>query len=77
MIDIEYLLTATRSARKSLDLHAPVGIEDIRKRPRMGLRAANGSNQQSWRWLVVTDPGVRWPRALEWALSALSAAHSF
>jgi hypothetical protein len=71
-MDIEYLLTATRSARKSLDLDAPVGIEDI-----MGLHAALGPNQHSWRWLVVTDPGVRWPRALEWALSALCAAHSF
>jgi hypothetical protein len=28
-MDIEYLLTATRSARKSLDLDAPVDIQDI------------------------------------------------
>jgi nitroreductase len=26
---------------------------------RIGLQAANGSNRQSWRWLVVTDPTVR------------------
>ena len=58
-MDIEDLLTATRSARKSLDLDAPVDMEDIRECLRIGLQAANGSNQQSWRWLVVTDPAVR------------------
>jgi nitroreductase len=58
-MDIEYLLTATRSARKSLDLEAPVDIEDIRECLRIGLQAANGSNQQSWRWLVVADPVLR------------------
>jgi nitroreductase len=58
-MDIEYLLSATRSARKSLDLDAPVDLEDIRECLRIGLQAANGSNQQSWRWLVVTDPVLR------------------
>jgi len=59
MMDIEYLLTATRSARKSLDLDAPIDIDDIRQCLRIGLQAANGSNQQSWRWLVVADPASR------------------
>jgi nitroreductase len=58
-MDIEYLLIATRSARKSLDLDAPVDIQDIRECLRIGLQAANGSNQQSWRWLVVADPVLR------------------
>lgn len=58
-MDIEHLLTATRSARKSLDLDAPVDIDDIRQCLRIGLQAANGSNQQAWRWLVVTDPVLR------------------
>src|SRR5271156_1452559 len=58
-MDIEHLLTTTRSARKSLDLDAPVDIDDIRESLRVGLQAANGSNQQSWRWLVVTDAGLR------------------
>lgn len=56
---IERLLTATRSARKSLDLSAPVDLDEIRECLQIGLQAANGSNQQSWRWLVVTDPGLR------------------
>ena len=58
-MDIEYLLTATRSARKTLDLDAPVDLDDIRECLRIGLQAANGSNQQSWRWLVVADPALR------------------
>src|ERR1700760_4543275 len=58
-MDIEQLLTTTRSARKSLDLDAGVDIDDIRECLRVGLQAANGSNQQSWRWLVVTDPELR------------------
>jgi nitroreductase len=58
-MDIEYLLSATRSARKTLDLDAPVDSADIRECLRIGLQAANGSNQQSWRWLVVTDPALR------------------
>jgi nitroreductase len=58
-MDIEYLLTATRSARKSLDLDEPVDIQEIRECLHIGLQAANGSNQQSWRWLVVADPALR------------------
>jgi nitroreductase len=58
-MDVEYLLTATRSARKSLDLDALVDLEDIRECLRIGLQAANGSNSQAWRWLVVADPKLR------------------
>jgi len=58
-MDIDYLLNATRSARKALDLDAPVDLADIRDCLRTGLQAANGSNAQSWKWLVVTDPDVR------------------
>jgi nitroreductase len=58
-MDIEQLLTTTRSARRSLDLDADVDIDDIRECLRVALQAANGSNQQSWRWLVVADPALR------------------
>jgi nitroreductase len=58
-MEAEYLLTATRSARKTLDLDAPVDLEDIRECLRIGLQAANGSNSQAWRWLVVADPTLR------------------
>lgn len=59
MMDIDYLLTATPSARKSLDLDAAVDPADIRECLRIGLQAANGSNAQSWRWLVIADPELR------------------
>lgn len=60
MMDIEHLLlTATPSARKSLDLDAPVDLDDIRECLRVGLQAANGSNAQSWRRPVVTDRALR------------------
>ena len=58
-MDIEELLTTTRSARKSLDPSAPVAPDDIRDCLRIGLQAANGSNQQSWRWVIVTDKALR------------------
>lgn len=58
-MDIEYLLTATPSARKSLDLEAAVDLDDIRECLRIALQAANGSNAQSWRWLVITEPVLR------------------
>ncbi|MDT5222609.1 MAG: hypothetical protein QOG19_16 [Mycobacterium sp.] len=57
--DISYLLNATRSARKSLDLAAPVDLGEIGECLSIGLQAANGSNAQSWRWLVVTDQELR------------------
>jgi nitroreductase len=58
-MDIDYLLTATRSARKTLDLDAPVDLGEVQECLRIGLQAANGSNQQSWRWVVVADPELR------------------
>jgi nitroreductase len=58
-VDIDQLLTATRSARRSLDLDTPVDVDEIRECLRTGLQAPNGSNQQSWRWLVVTDQALR------------------
>lgn len=58
-MDAETLLTTTRSARMALDLGAPVDRSEIFDCLRIGLHAANGSNQQSWRWVVVTEPALR------------------
>src|SRR5271169_1183724 len=58
-MDVDQLLTTTRSARRSLDLNAPVDLDEIRDCLRIALHAPNGSNQQSWRWAVVTDPLLR------------------
>src|SRR5258707_11905532 len=58
-MDVDELLTSSRSARKSLALNASVDLDDIRECLRIGLHAANGSNQQSWRWLVITERPLR------------------
>jgi nitroreductase len=58
-MDVDHLLTATRSARTTLDLDAPIDLAVVRECLGIGLQAANGSNQQSWRWLVVTEPERR------------------
>ncbi len=58
-MDIDQLLTSTRSARKSLDLDAAVDHGELADCLRIAMQAANGSNQQSWRWLVVSDESLR------------------
>ena len=58
-MDIDQLLTTTRSARRSLDLDATVDVDEILECLLIGLQAPNGSNQQSWRWLIITDPSLR------------------
>ncbi len=58
-MDIDQLLTTTRSARKALDLGAPVDMGEIRECLQIALHAPNGSNQQAWRWMVVTEPSLR------------------
>ncbi len=54
-MDVDELLTSTRSARRTLDLDAPVDMSVVAECLRMGLQAPNGTNQQSWRWLLVAD----------------------
>jgi nitroreductase len=58
-MDIDYLLSSTRSVRKSLDLDTPVDLDEIRDCLRLGCQAANGTNMQTWRWVVVHDPELR------------------
>ncbi len=58
-MDIDQLLTSTRSARRSLDLTARVDTREVRQCLRIAFQAANGSNQQSWRWIIVSDPHLR------------------
>ena len=53
------LLTTTRAVRKSLDLARPVPLELVRECLEIALQAPSASNQQSWHWVVVTDPAKR------------------
>jgi nitroreductase len=57
--EVKHLLTSTRSARKTLDIHAPIDMGEIRACLDVGLHAANGSNQQAWRWIVVQNRDLR------------------
>jgi nitroreductase len=56
---VDKLLTTTRAVRKRLDLTRPVELDVILECLRLAIQAPTGSNQQTWRWIVVTDPRVR------------------
>jgi nitroreductase len=53
------LLSTTRSVRKRLDLDRPVPESVIVDCLRLAVQAPTGSNEQGWRWLVVTDEEKR------------------
>lgn len=57
--ETDRLLTTTRAVRKRLDLERPVPREIITECIRLSQQAPTGSNSQSWRWVVVTDPELR------------------
>lgn len=50
------LLTTTRSVRKRLDFEKPVPRKLIRECLELAFQAPNGSNMNSWRWVVIDDP---------------------
>jgi nitroreductase len=56
---VDKLLTTTRAVRKRLDLSRPVELDVVLECLDLALQAPTGSNQQTWRWIVVTDPEVR------------------
>jgi nitroreductase len=56
---VDKLLSTTRAVRRRLDLTRPVDLDVVLECLRLATQAPTGSNQQTWRWLVVTDPSVR------------------
>jgi nitroreductase len=56
---VDKLLTTTRAVRRRLDLTRPVDLDVVVDCIRIATQAPTGSNQQTWRWLVVTDPDQR------------------
>jgi nitroreductase len=52
---IEWLLTTTRSNRKTLDMTRPVEPEVIEECLRVALQAPTAHNTQRWHWIVVDD----------------------
>jgi nitroreductase len=53
------LLATTRAVRKRLDLDRPVDPGVVLECIALAQQAPTGSNQQSWRWVVVTEPATR------------------
>jgi nitroreductase len=58
-LSIDELLTTTRTVRKRLDLERPVERKTIEACLDLGFQAPNGSNNQSWEWVIVDDPAKR------------------
>jgi nitroreductase len=56
---VDKLLSTTRAVRKRLDLDRPVSTDVVLECLRLAIQAPTGSNMQTWRWIVVTDPDVR------------------
>lgn len=50
------LLTTTRTVRKRLDFDRPVSVDVIKEIIQIAIQAPSGSNQQSWHWIILTDP---------------------
>jgi len=55
----DHLLSTTRAVRRRLDLDRPVEKSVILDCLRLAVQAPTGSNSQTWRWMVVTDPAKR------------------
>ncbi|MEJ6539706.1 MAG: nitroreductase family protein [Halioglobus sp.] len=51
----EYILTTTRAVRKRLDFSKPVERELIEQCLEIALQAPNGSNMNTWKWIIVDD----------------------
>ena len=52
---IEWLLTTTRSNRKTLDFDRPVDLAVIEDCLRIALQAPTAHNTQRWHWIVIDD----------------------
>ena len=50
------LLTTTRSVRKRLDFSKPIARELLEDCLEISLQAPNGSNMNTWKWLIIDDP---------------------
>ncbi|HUZ09771.1 MAG TPA: nitroreductase family protein [Acidimicrobiales bacterium] len=59
LAETDRLLSTTRAVRKRLDLGRPVEPEVLLDCIRLSQQAPTGSNNQGWRWMIVTDPGKR------------------
>jgi nitroreductase len=56
---IDEVLSTTRAVRRRLDLTRPVERDVILECLRLAVQAPTASNDQNWRWVVVTDADKR------------------
>jgi len=58
MLDLtpDELLTTTRTVRKRLDYDRPVDRKTIEECLEIAFQAPNGSNLNTWKWVVIDDP---------------------
>jgi nitroreductase len=56
---VDRLLTTTRSVRRRLDLDRPVDLDVVMRCLEIAQQAPTGSNNRSYRWIVVTDAPTR------------------
>ena len=56
---VDEVLSTTRAVRRRLDLTRPVERDVIVECLRLAIQAPTASNDQNWRWMVVTDPDKR------------------
>ncbi|HEX6311792.1 MAG TPA: nitroreductase family protein [Acidimicrobiia bacterium] len=58
-LSFDEVLTTTRAVRRRLDLERPVSRAVVEECLRLAFQAPNGSNQQTWGWVLVDDPDIR------------------
>ena len=56
---VEHVLSTARSVRKKLDFTRSVSREDLEACINVAVQAPTGLDGENWRFLVVTDPGVK------------------
>lgn len=57
-LGVDEVLATTRAVRKRLDVTRRVPREIIEECLELALQAPNGSNRNTWRWVVVDDPAL-------------------
>jgi nitroreductase len=56
---VDELLSTTRAVRRRLDVARPVEREIIFECLQLAIQAPTASNDQNWRWMVITDADKR------------------
>jgi nitroreductase len=56
---VDELLSTTRAVRRRLDLNRPVERDVILECLQLAMQAPTASNEQNWRWMVITDEDKR------------------